>query len=132
MHHELVHALTANSFQVRDEEPEWLWEGLAEYLALVYTGLDGEAADPDWFRARIQQRTNDCTRSLEEEGVGNSLPPADTVVTDRNSPIGAERERDRSIVRVPHVSMGLNLQMKVRHCRVAGISDSGQHVACLD
>lgn len=73
-HHELVHALTSLGFQVRDGEPEWLWEGLAEYLALVYTSLHGFSGDADWFRAGIQERTSECINTLEQEGVGISHP----------------------------------------------------------
>jgi len=69
-----VHALTSSSFQVGDGEPEWLWEGLAEYLAVAYAGLHGITGDEDWFRAQVRQRTSECIDSLEEEGVGISHP----------------------------------------------------------
>ena len=74
IYHELVHALTFFGFQVDDGEPEWLWEGLAEYLAVAYAGLHGITGDEDWFRAQVRQRTSECIDSLEEEGVGISHP----------------------------------------------------------
>ena len=74
IYHELVHALTSSSFQVGDGEPEWLWEGLAEYLAVAYAGLHGITGDEDWFRAQVRQRTSECIDSLEEEAVGISHP----------------------------------------------------------
>lgn len=54
------------------------------------------------------------------------------VVANGYTPIDFERERDGSIVRMPHVRMCLNLEVKVRHCRVTGVSDSGQYLAGLD
>ena len=72
--HELVHALTNRSFQVADDEPEWLWEGLAEYLALVYEGHYEKTPDPVWFGEEIRQRASACMGKLEETGVGISHP----------------------------------------------------------
>lgn len=72
--HELVHALTNRGFQVADDEPEWLWEGLAEYLALVYEGHYEKTPDPVWFGEEIRQRTSACMGKLEETGVGISHP----------------------------------------------------------
>ena len=75
LYHELVHALSASGFQVGEGEPEWLWEGLAEYLALAYAGLYGRIGSPDWSRAQVQQRTSECIGTLEEERAGISDPP---------------------------------------------------------
>ena len=74
LYHELVHALSASGFQVGEGEPEWLWEGLAEYLALAYAGLYGRIGSPDWSRAQVQQRTSECIGTLEEERAGISDP----------------------------------------------------------
>ena len=74
LYHELVHALANRSFRVGDDEPEWLWEGHAEYLSLVYTGLYAATPDPFWFQAEIQRATSECINSLEDERVGISHP----------------------------------------------------------
>ena len=74
LYHELVHALTNRSFDVGDDEPEWLWEGLAEYLSLIYKGLYATTPDTFWFQASIRQRTSACIDNLEEEAVGISHP----------------------------------------------------------
>ena len=74
LYHELVHALANRSFEVGDDEPEWLWEGHAEYLSLVYKGLYAATPDPFWFQAEIQRVTSECIDNLEEEAVGISHP----------------------------------------------------------
>ena len=66
--------MSAFSFRVGEGEPEWLWEGLAEYLALAYAGLYGRTGNPDWSRAQVQQRTSECIGTLEEERAGISDP----------------------------------------------------------
>ncbi len=71
-YHELVHALMSYRYRVGEGEPEWLWEGHAEYLALTYRGLYATNAEPDWFEAEIRQRISDCINTLEREGVGIS------------------------------------------------------------
>ena len=74
LYHELVHALMSCGFQVGEGEPEWLWEGHAEYLALTYKGLYATNAEPGWFQEEIRQRTSECVNTLEREGVGISNP----------------------------------------------------------
>ena len=74
LYHELVHALMSNRFEVGEGEPEWLWEGHAEYLALTYMGRYAITAEPDWFQEEVRQRTTDCINTLEREGVGISHP----------------------------------------------------------
>lgn len=74
LYHELVHALANRSFEVGDNEPEWLWEGHAEYLSLVYKGLYAATPDPFWFQAEIQRVTSECIDNLDEEAVGISHP----------------------------------------------------------
>lgn len=74
LYHELVHAVANRSFDVGDDEPEWLWEGHAEYLSLVYKGLYAATPDPLWFQAEIQRVTSECINNLEEEAGGISHP----------------------------------------------------------
>ena len=74
IYHELVHALTLFGFRVGDGEPEWLWEGLAKYLAVAYASRYGITGNEDWFRVQVRQRTSACIDTLEEEGVGISHP----------------------------------------------------------
>lgn len=74
LYHELVHALMSHGFEVGEGEPEWLWEGHAEYLALTYMGQYAITAEPDWFQEEVRQRSSDCINTLEREGVGISHP----------------------------------------------------------
>ena len=72
--HELVHLENGSRFQAGEGEPEWLSEGLAEYLALIYTASSASSEEGEFLADEVTNLSSQCMLVLENKGIGISDP----------------------------------------------------------
>ena len=72
LYHELVHLVTRLRVQISDDQPEWLWEGIAEYLALTLASSNADEDASKEYADQVLGRAGRCLSVLDAEGVGIS------------------------------------------------------------
>ena len=70
--HELVHLENGVRFRKSEGEPEWLSEGLAEYVAMLYTTARKSPNDIESFHDAVGKHGSQCISNLAWKHVGIS------------------------------------------------------------